>query len=215
MNLPNLLARYPELDECVPDIDAAFRVLESSFEQGGKMLACGNGGSAADCEHLVGELMKGFLSKRPLPTKMREQLTQEFPGQGGYLADHLQGALPAISLVSQSGLISAYANDVAADMVYAQQVYGYGRPEDVLVAISTSGSSANVVNALRIARAVGMASIGFTGRDGGEMPGLCDVTVRVPEDETLKVQELHLPIYHVLCSMLEQAFFPDPSQPEN
>lgn len=207
--LPSLIARHPELDECVPDIDAAFRLLESSFEKGGKLLICGNGGSAADCEHLVGELMKGFLSRRPLPADQRAQLGEAFPAEGEYLADHLQGALPAISLVSQSGLISAYANDVAPDMVYAQQVYGYGRPEDALIGISTSGRSPNVLSAVRVARARGLSTIGFSGRDGGDLAQLCDVTIRVPEEETLRIQELHLPIYHTLCSMLEQAFFPD------
>lgn len=208
-SLPDLIARYPELDECIPDIGSAFQLLESAFEGGGKLLLCGNGGSAADCEHLVGELMKGFLSRRPLPPETRRLLAEQFPAQGEYLADHLQGALPAISLVSQSGLISAYANDVAADMVYAQQVFGYGQAEDALIAVSTSGRSANVLNAVRVARALGMSTIGFSGRDGGEMAELCDVTVRVPQDETLKVQELHLPIYHALCGMLEQAFFPE------
>ncbi|HEX7005350.1 MAG TPA: SIS domain-containing protein [Trueperaceae bacterium] len=207
--LPELIARYPELDECVPDIDAAFQVLVDCFEKGGKLLLCGNGGSAADCEHLVGELMKGFLSKRPLPAADRTKLLEAFPDEGEYLAAHLQGALPAISLVSQSGLITAFANDVAADMVYAQQVYGYGRPGDVLIGISTSGRSKNVLNALRVARYLGMATIGFSGRSGGDLPELSDVVVRVPEDETLKIQERHLPIYHALCEMLELALFPE------
>lgn len=207
--LPELIARYPELDECVPDIHGSFSLLEACFEQGGKALICGNGGSAADCEHLVAELMKGFLSGRELPDDMRARFTEAFPAQGDYLADNLQGALPAISLVSHSGLITAFGNDVAADMIYAQQVYGYGRPEDVLIAISTSGRSKNILNAVRVARTLGLASIGFTGRGGGELAELCDVAVRVPEEETLKIQERHLPIYHALCTMLEQAFFPD------
>lgn len=209
--LPDLIARYPELDECIPAIDGAFRLLEACFERGGKVLICGNGGSAADCEHLVGELMKGFLTRREVPAEMRSRFMEAFPAEGAYLADRLQGALPAISLVSQSGLISAFGNDVAADMTYAQQVYGYGRREDALIAISTSGRSANIVNAVRVARVLGLASIGFSGRDGGQLSELCDVTVRVPEEETLKIQERHLPIYHALCAMLEQAFFPEPS----
>lgn len=207
--LPELIARYPELDECIPSIDSAFRLLEDCFERDAKVLICGNGGSAADCEHVVGELMKGFLSKRPLSAEERGRLTDAFPVQGPYLADHLQGALPIYSLVSQSGLISAYANDVAADMVYAQQVHGYGRAGDVLMAISTSGRSGNVVNAVRVAQARGMACIGFTGKAGGDLTELCEVAIRVPEEETLKIQELHLPIYHALCTMLEYAFFPD------
>lgn len=207
--LPDLIARYPELDECIPDINGAFQVLADCFESGGKLLICGNGGSAADCEHLVGELMKGFISRRPLPAEVRSSLLNEFPDDGEYLADHLQGALPAISLVSQSSLITAYANDVAADMIYAQQVFGYGKPGDALIGISTSGRSRNILNALRVARSRGLATVGFSGRTGGDMPELCDVVVKVPEDDTLKIQERHLPIYHALCSMLEQAFFPD------
>ncbi|MEX2540988.1 MAG: SIS domain-containing protein [Trueperaceae bacterium] len=207
--IPDLIARYPELDECVPDIHGAFSLLEACFEKGGKTLICGNGGSAADCEHVVGELMKGFLTRRELPDEMRARFTDAFPAEGDYLADHLQGALPAISLVSHSGLITAYSNDVAADMIYAQQVYGYGRQEDVLIAISTSGRSVNILNAVRVARSLNLATIGFTGRGGGVLAELCDVAVRVPEDETLKIQERHLPIYHALCTMLEQAFFPD------
>lgn len=211
--LPELLARYPELDECIPDIDEAFQILTECFENGGKLLICGNGGSAADCEHLVGELMKGFLSKRPLAAEERSSLLDAFPDEGEYLADRLQGALPAISLVSQIGLITAYANDVAADMIYAQQVFGYGKPGDALIAISTSGNSRNVLNAARVARSRGLATVGFSGRSGGEMADLCDVVVKVPEDDTVKIQERHLPIYHALCSMLEQAFFPDRPEP--
>lgn len=205
--LPDLVARYPRLEACLPDIDAAFRALERCYLEGGKVLFCGNGGSAADCEHLVGELMKGFLSKRPLPSEQRRRLEADFPEEGAYLADHLQGALPAISLVSHVGLMTAYANDVASDMVFAQQVYGYGREGDALVGISTSGNSRNVLQALRVARTLGLATIGFSGRSGGQMAEVCDVCVRVPEEETSAIQELHLPIYHALCSMLEQSFF--------
>ena len=207
-SLPDLLARFPSLEECVPDIQAAYELLEGCYAAGGKVLACGNGGSAADCEHIVGELMKGFLSRRPVPAEVRGRLLEQFPGEGEYLADNLQGGLPAISLVSQSGLLTAYGNDVDFEMAFAQQVYGYGREGDLLIAISTSGTSRNVVNAVRVARAQGLATLGFTGSGGGHLAELCDVTIRVPREETSFIQELHLPIYHFLCANLEQTFFP-------
>ncbi|HEX7021510.1 MAG TPA: SIS domain-containing protein [Trueperaceae bacterium] len=213
--LDDLTARYPDLTPCRADILAAFELLRASFATGGKLLVCGNGGSAADCEHIVGELMKGFTRARPVPEDVRRRLCEQPPGEGAsnpdrhYLADHLQGALPAISLVSQSGLITAFANDVAADMIFAQQVYGYGREGDALLGISTSGNSRNVLNALRVARAQGLSTVGLTGRDGGSMKALCDVTMIVPKKETSEIQERHLPIYHALCIMLEHAFFPD------
>jgi D-sedoheptulose 7-phosphate isomerase len=170
-------------------------------------LICGNGGSAADTEHLVGELMKGYLSQRPVPARLREKLVELFPDSANYIADHLQGALPTISLVSQVGLITAYANDVAADMIFAQQVYGYGKAGDALIGISTSGNSKNIVYALQVARALGVTAIGFTGQSGGALSAVCDVMVRVPRELTADVQERQLAIYHALCAMLEQEFF--------
>ena len=199
--------RYPDLRSCLPDIARAFERLRDSFSQGGKLLICGNGGSAADSEHMVGELMKGFKLKRPLPDEDRQKFVNAFPEDGPYLAEHLQGALPALSLVSQSALFTAFANDVAADMVYAQQVYGYGRPNDVLLGISTSGDAENVLNALRVAKALGLGTLGLTGQSGGRMRALCDVTICAPFTEVFEIQERHLPIYHTLCLMLEQAFF--------
>jgi D-sedoheptulose 7-phosphate isomerase len=171
------------------------------------VLICGNGGSAADSEHVVGELMKGYRSLRPVPGAVRQRLVSASPEHGHYLADHLQGALPTISLVSQTSLITAFANDVAPDMIFAQQVYGYGREGDVVIGISTSGNSSNVVNAIEVGRALGLHTIGFTGHGGGRMKSLCDATVCVPFQNTADVQERHLPIYHVLCEMLEDAFF--------
>lgn len=203
-----MTTRYPELTECVPDIELSFQLLFHAFHQNGKLLLCGNGGSAADCEHVVGELMKGFMSKRPLPAWISSQFEHEFPGEGVRLAESLQGALPAISLISHTALISAYANDVAPDMIFAQQVYGYGRPGDVLIAFSTSGNSLNVLRALQVAKVQGMKTIGFTGSSGGKMKSLCDVTIGVPWEKTPDIQERHLPIYHALCTMLEEAFFP-------
>lgn len=205
--LLRLVNKYPELEACIPDIVRAFELLADSYRSGGKLLVCGNGGSSADSDHIVGELMKGFMSKRPLPQQRRDELSAAFPEDGAYLADHLQGALPAISLTSSTALISAYANDVAADMVYAQQVYGYGRREDVLLGISTSGNSANVIRALQVARARGLATIGLTGEHGGRMRELCDVAIRVPWGVTPDIQERHLPIYHALCILLEDEFF--------
>ena len=205
--LETLRTRYPDLKPCLPALADVAEHLVVTFREGGKLLVCGNGGSAADSEHIVGELMKGFESRRPLPDERRRRLLQDFPEEGAYLADHLQGALPAVSLVSQSALVTAFANDVAPDMVYAQQVYGYGRPGDALLAVSTSGDSANVVRALQVARAFGLTTLGLSGRTGGRMKALCDACICVPEDDTLRVQERHLPLYHALCALLEQRFF--------
>ncbi len=202
-----LLSRYPELAACAADIRAAYDRLRATFQQGGKVLVCGNGGSAADSEHIVGELMKGYRLPRPLPDEVRRQIIAANPDEGAYLAEHLQGALPAISLVSQAALISAFANDVAADMVYAQQVYGYGRPGDALIAISTSGNAPNVIHAVQVGRALGLITIGLTGHSGGRLKALCDITICVPADSTTAIQERHLPVYHTLCAMLEEAFF--------
>lgn len=202
-----LVAKYPELADCVPDIEQAYQMLATCYKGGGKLLLCGNGGSASDCDHIVGELMKGFNSKRPLPENRRRELVEAFPEDGDDLADHLQGALPAISLVSHSALISAYANDVRADMIFAQQVYGYGVQGDVLIGLSTSGNSSNVIKAMQVAKARGLRTIAMTGRSGGQMAGMADVAIRVPYDRTPDIQERHLPIYHALCLLLEEAFF--------
>jgi phosphoheptose isomerase len=202
-----LIFSYPGLDVCASDIEAAYNVLRDCYQSGGKVLTCGNGGSAADAEHIVGELMKGYLLKRPLPEEVRARLKAASPDDGDYLADHLQGGLPAISLVSQTSLLSAIANDTAADMVYAQQVYVYGQEGDALIGISTSGNSTNVIRAMQVARALGLRTIGLTGRTGGKVKPLCDVCIRVPANDTTLIQERHLPIFHVLCAMLEEAFF--------
>lgn len=207
--LEQLIRKYPELSQCADDIQKTFETLNSCYSNGGKVLLAGNGGSASDCEHIVGELMKGFMSKRPISADMRAKLQQiNGADEGNYLADHLQGALPAISLVSHTALMTAYANDVAADMIFAQQVYGYGKPGDVLIGLSTSGNSRNVLRAIQVARCLGMKTIGFTGKDGGRMKELCDVTIRVPFDSTPDIQERHLPIYHAVCIMLEKEQFP-------
>jgi len=205
--IEQLIATYPELDRCAPDIEAAFQTLSACYHNGGKVLTCGNGGSAADAEHIVGELMKGYLLKRPIPKEMREKLVASISPDGEYLAIHLQGALPAISLVNQTSLLSAIANDTAADMVYAQQVYAYGQEGDALIGISTSGNSRNVNLAMQVARVLGIHTIGLTGPTGGKLKPLCDVCICDPAESTPAIQERHLPIFHVLCAMLEEEFF--------
>ena len=202
-----LVAKYPDLAECAASIEQAFQLMRESFRQGGKLLVCGNGGSAADSEHIVGELMKGFMLPRPIPDEDRERLSSMYGEEGAYMAERLQRALPAIALTGSPALATAYQNDVAADLNFAQQVYGYGQKGDTLLAISTSGRSANVVHALQVARMIGLGTIGLTGANGGRMNDLCDVTIRVPYESTPEIQERHLPIYHALCIMLEHEFF--------
>jgi D-sedoheptulose 7-phosphate isomerase len=184
----------------------ARELLRECLAAGGKILVCGNGGSASDAEHIVGELMKSFAYRRPLPQAERHRLLQAFPN-AHELADALEGALPSVSLVGQVGLLTAFANDVSYDYGFAQQVYGLGRPGDALVVLSTSGNSRNIVHACQIARVKGLAVLGLTGRHGGHVAPLCDVALRVPADETHVIQELHLPVYHYLCLALEHAFF--------
>lgn len=202
-----LVARYEKLAACEPAIRDGYRLLEETFSRGGKLLLCGNGGSASDAEHIVGELMKSFEKERGLGEK-RDQLYAALPeADAKYLSDRLQGALPAISLHGETALVSAFANDVSADLIYAQQVLGLGKPGDCLVALTTSGNSQNVLRAAQVAKALGLRVLGLTGGSGGKLKALCDVCICVPETETYRVQELHLPVYHALCSMLEEHFF--------
>ena len=196
-----LIERYPILEECIEDIVEAYELLSRCYDKDGIVYLCGNGGSAADAEHIVGELMKSFYGRRPVSATELEGLKQD------YLRSNLEGALRAVSLTGHPSLSTAFANDVAPDMIFAQQVFGYGRPGDVLWGLSTSGNSTNVLNALRIAQARDLATIGMTGKSGGVMNSLCDICIRVPEVETYRVQELHLPVYHALCRMLEERFF--------
>jgi len=202
-----LTTNYPQLSSCIDDVMAAFELMKNTCRRGGIIMTCGNGGSAADAEHIVGELMKGFKQKRPVTGEQRAALLAAFPGDGSYLADNLQRGIPAISLVSQSSLLSAFINDVAHDMVFAQQVFGYGVEGDVLLGITTSGYSGNVVNACKTAKAFGIGTIGLTGETGGELTQICDVTIRVPASDTFRVQEYHIPVYHTLCAMLESVLF--------
>lgn len=201
-----LLQTYPELSPLEGGIARAVDLLVDCYERQGLTLICGNGGSAADAEHIVGELMKGFLRPRPLPAAEQAR----FLGQqgGGELARRLQQAVPAVSLVSHGALLSAFANDVDPELVYAQQVYGYGRHGQALViALSTSGNSANVVRAAQTARALGLACIAITGEGGGALAGLATVCLRMPARETYRVQEYTLPVYHALCAMAEARCF--------
>lgn len=204
----NLLRRYPDIEPCGADIERAISALEATFRGGGKLLVCGNGGSAADAEHIAGELMKGFRSKRPVDAERRELFLRMFSEDGDYLADHLQGALPTIALAGGVALSTAFSNDVAADMVFAQQVYGFGRNGDALLAISTSGGSPNVIRAAQVAKSLGLRTVALTGEVGGRLAKICDVAIRVPFRETSEVQERHLPIYHTICLELERTFFP-------
>src|SRR5579872_7287272 len=205
--IQRLIERYPDLADCVPAIEGAYALLATAFEQRRKLLICGNGGSAADSEHIVGELMKGFRSRRPLPPSIRERLIAEWPQEGTYIGEHLQGALPTISLSAHTALATAYTDDVVADLVFAQQVYGYGEAGDILLCISTSGRSRNVCFAAQVAQTLGLHTIGLTGSDGGLLATLCDIAICVPRNTVEDIQEMHLPVYHTLCLMLEEHFF--------
>lgn len=201
-----LLDRFPELEVCRPAILEAFHRLLSSYQAGGKLLCCGNGGSAADCEHIAGELMKGFLLRRPLDKERRCAL-EAFGEDGALLASRLQGTLPCIALTGHPGLSTAFSNDVDPQLNFAQQVLGFGRFGDVLLAISTSGNARNCAFAILTAKSIGMSTIGLTGKSGGRFSELCDTAICVPAEETYRIQEYHLPIYHALCAMLEAEFF--------
>lgn len=202
-----LIERYPKLSACKEDIKKAYELLETAYQNGKKLLVCGNGGSASDSEHIVGELMKEFKLKRKVYGKQAAALKEIDPELGQVLADNLQGALPAISLTAHSSLQTAFMNDVVPELVFAQQVNGYGNTGDVFLGISTSGNSKNVLYAAVNAKAKGLKVIGLTGGKENKLMKYADVCVRVPETETYKIQELHLPVYHCLCLMLEQKFF--------
>ena len=206
-HLDELMERYPALSPIRTDIEAAYRALSDCFASGGKLLVCGNGGSAADADHIVGELMKGYLKRRPVPDEVQVRLRTADSTLGPALAEHLQGALPAVNLTAGAALLSAFGNDVRPELAYAQAAFGHGRKGDVLLGISTSGNASNVRSALVVGRAVGMTTIGLTGRGGGAMAGLCDILVAVPASRTFEIQELHLPVYHCLCAMVEDRFF--------
>ncbi|MCI8863877.1 MAG: SIS domain-containing protein [Lachnospiraceae bacterium] len=205
--LQELIGRYPGLSVVQEPVRKAYGLLEACYARGGKLLVAGNGGSCADAEHIVGELMKGFKKDRKLPEGLQGRLREEDPENGEKLAAGLQGSLQAIALNGHPGLSTAFANDVDGDMVYAQQVCGYGQEGDVFLGISTSGNAKNVDYAVTVAKAKGMRVIGLAGKDGGRLGQRADVAIVVPETETFKVQELHLPVYHALCLLLEERFF--------
>lgn len=202
-----LVQRYPVLDICKEDIEKAYRILEECYTHDGKLLIAGNGGSAADSEHITGELMKRFKTPRPVPADFAEKLQEVDSVRGPELAKKLDRGLMAIPLVAHEALSTAYINDVDGLGVFAQQLYGFGRPGDVFLGISTSGNSKNIMSATVVARALGLKVIGLTGEIGGELASVADVAIRVPETETFMIQELHLPVYHCLCLMLEERFF--------
>ena len=196
-----LFERYPFLETCREDILSSFEILADCFEKGGKVLCCGNGGSAADCDHFAGELLKGFLKKRPLPDSEKEKFGD------GFIADNLQKGLPVISLCTHSALMTAFSNDAVPSLVFAQQVYAYAKSGDVLLCLSTSGNSENIVYAAKTALAADMKVISVTGEKESALSRFSDVCIRLPETETFKVQELTLPVYHCLAAMIENKFF--------
>jgi phosphoheptose isomerase len=202
-----LCERYPSLTTVKPAIEEACNLLTACYEHGGKVLVCGNGGSCSDSGHIIGELMKSFELKRPIQVTVQEKLAVISPERGNYLAQHLQQGLPAISLTAHSALITAIANDIDADIIFAQQVIGYGQPNDILLGISSSGNSQNVLDACIVAKAMNLKVIGLTGETGGKMKEYCDTLINVPGRRTAFVQELHLPVYHLLCQVLENHFF--------
>lgn len=195
--MEEFIKRYPILAECEKDISAALNLMIDTYSNGGKILICGNGGSCSDSEHIVGELMKGFMLKRCVND---ERIPE-------HLREKLQGSLPAISLPSQSAILSAYINDVDPEMMYAQLVYGYAKENDLVIGLSTSGNSKNVVNALIVADSLGIKTLALTGKKQSKLSDIANVTIKVPETETYKIQELHLPVYHFLCIQTEKHFF--------
>ncbi len=203
--MENLIKSYPELKVVVPKINDAVNRLINVYSNGGKILACGNGGSAADCEHIVGELLKEFKVKRKISKETQEKLL--LSGASKEYLDNVYGALPAISLASHVGFITAFINDADADYVFAQQLYALGKSGDALFAISTSGNSLNIINVAIMAKAKDICVIGLTGENGGKLSEYSDVLINVPSIETAKVQEYHLPVYHIICELLEKYFF--------
>lgn len=204
--IDNLITRYPALSDIKEQLIKTVDMMEDTYKKGGKILICGNGGSCADCEHIVGELMKGFMSRR----KLKQQDVNLFDGivdNPTEFAQSLQNAIPAISLPSQTAIISAFANDVNPDMVYAQMTFGYGRENDLIICISTSGNSKNIVNAAVAAKARKVKTVALTGANNSKLSEICDITIKAPATETYMVQEYHLPIYHYLCAELENRLF--------
>ena len=205
--LNELLSRYPELSACKEDIENAVTTIIKAYENGGKLLLCGNGGSCADCDHIVGELMKGFLKKRPLSDEKKAEMKKNCDLLDDETLSKLQGGVPAIALPSITALNSAFCNDVDPELMYAQTLMSLANENDILIAISTSGNSKNVFGAVKVAKALGIKVIGLTGNSGGKIKGIADICICAPETETFKIQELHMPIYHYICAKVEEYFW--------
>lgn len=205
--LKDLTERYPLLKSGEAQIEKAIEIIGECYEKGGKLLLCGNGGSSADCEHISGELMKGFLKKRPLSAEKKAEMKERCPLISDETLELLQCGLPAISLPSLTAVSTAYGNDVSAKLIYAQTVFALSKKEDVLFAISTSGNSENVVEAAKVAKGLGIKVVSLSGKNGGKLKELSDVCICADETETYKIQELHLPIYHYICKAVEEWFF--------
>jgi D-sedoheptulose 7-phosphate isomerase len=205
--LNGLIGKYAKLSSCSDQIMKAFNVLKHSFKNKGKLMICGNGGSAADAEHIAGELLKGFMKKRPLNDNLKKNIIQIDSQRGTMISEKIQEGLPAIPLVSHPSIITAVSNDNDPRLIFAQQVISLGSKGDVLLGISTSGNAENIVCAMIAAKAMGIATIGLTGASGGTMKSFCDTIITVPATSTPDIQELHLPVYHALSRMLEDTFF--------
>ena len=202
-----VIERYPCL-ECLRDqLLQSVEQMKDAYLHGGKILTCGNGGSAADSLHIVGELMKSFVAKRSIPDELSKKISEDFPEEAPLYLENLQGAIPSISLVNEVSLMTAFGNDKSSELAFAQQVLGYGKRGDVLIAISTSGNSANVLHAAKIAKCMGIHVISLTGESGGKLKELSDILLAVPSNITYQIQELHLPIYHALCLAIEAEVF--------
>lgn len=202
-----LFQRYPQLRSCEKSIDDAFKAILSCYKKGGKLLIAGNGGSAADSDHFTGELTKSFYFNRAVDADLENSLERLYGEKGKELASHLEGGLPAIPLTLLNAANTAFANDMDPRASIAQLVQVFGRPEDIFIGITTSGNSDNIIKALMVSKAKGITSIVLTGRTGGKSPDFADICICAPEDETFKIQELHLPIYHALCLMVESELF--------
>lgn len=207
--IKELIERYPALAICEKDIRAAASAIIDSYKAGGKLIVAGNGGSAADSDHITGELLKSFVKKRKPDQKFLDALSAIDSDTGSYLSDKLQGSLPAIALTNNSALMTASLNDVDGNVLFAQQVMGFGKKGDVFLGISTSGNSKDVIYALAVAKALGVKTVALTGKTGGKCKELADISIVVPENETFKIQELHLPVYHALCLTIEEYFWKD------
>lgn len=205
--LENLIERYPILDACKAECEKAVKTIIDCYNGGGKVLICGNGGSCADGDHIVGELMKGFLKMRPVSDDKKAEMKANCPEIEDDIISKLQCGLPAVSLPSIAGLNSAFCNDVDPELIYAQSVFALGKKGDVLIALSTSGNAKNVFAAAKVAKSLGVTVIGLTGKTGGKLKSIADLCICVPETETYKIQELHLPVYHYICAAVEENFF--------